>query len=94
MPNTSNNFWVVEFLIFFAKIKNHLFILMDSRGFKIQEMATQDLLLWLLGDAAHEQQFLGCRVSYFIAKIKNCLFVLMQKFQNQGLSHNAFIGNT
>ena len=77
MPNTSNNFWVVEFLIFFAKIKNCLFILMDSRGFKIQEMATQDLLLWLLGDAAHEQQFLGFRVSYFFAKVKNCLFVLM-----------------
>ena len=71
-----------------------MFILMDSIGFKIQELATQDLILWPLSDSAHEQQFWGCRVSYFIAKIKNCLFVLMQKFQNQGLSHNAFIGNT
>ena len=40
-------------------------------------LATHDLRLWLLRDAAHEQQFLGYRVSYIIAKIKNCLFVLM-----------------
>ena len=40
-------------------------------------LATHDLRLWLLRDAEHEQQFLGCRVSYFFAKIKNCLFVLM-----------------
>ena len=68
MPHMSNNFWVLESLIFFVKIKNCFFVLMDSRSFKINDyltkllLATNYLPLWLLRDAAHEQQFLGCGV--------------------------------
>ena len=74
---------IVEFLILLPKIKICLFILMDSRSLKVKHypmtllLPTHDLRLWLLRDATHEQQFLGCRVSYFFAKIKNCLFVLI-----------------
>ena len=68
-------------------------------------LATHDLHLWLLRDAVYEQQFLGFRVSYFFAKVKNFFKIIngmellvcfngQQKLQNQGLSHDTFIGNT
>ena len=48
MLHMSNNFWVVEFLIFFEKNKNCLFVLMDIGSFTIKDYPM------ILGLAAHD----------------------------------------
>ena len=55
-------------------------------------LATHDLRLWLLGDAEHEQQFLGCRVSRFFCQNQELLvhFNGQQRFQNPRIGNTGF----